>query len=61
MAELKLATVALAAVQSDADEQHERDSELADVNFRLEQFDKHGVKTKLEKQVDVGRRSERRW
>jgi predicted ATPase len=50
--ELETGTDALQAVQSDADEKLERDGELADINFRLEQFDKHGVKAKLEKQVE---------
>jgi chromosome segregation protein len=41
----------LLSVESDAEEKQEREEQLRDVNFRLEQFDKHGVKAKLEKQV----------
>lgn len=53
--ELEKATEALVAVQGDADEMQERDGQLEDVKFRLEQFDKHGVKAKLEKQVEFKR------
>lgn len=53
--ELESATDSLLAVQSDADTLSEREGQLADVTFRLEQFDKHGVKTKLEKQVEFKR------
>jgi hypothetical protein len=53
--ELEKATEALAAVQGDADEMQERCGQLEDVKFRLEQFDKHGVRVKLEKQVEFKR------
>lgn len=53
--EMEGATKALLSVQSDADALAGRDSELSDVKFRLEQFDKHGVKAKLEKQVEFKR------
>lgn len=49
--QLKSAVENLLAVESDAEEKQEREEQLRDVNFRLEQFDKHGVKAKLEKQV----------
>lgn len=49
--ELEAAADALASVQNDAETQYQRDTDLQDVKFRLEQFDKHGLKTKLEKQV----------
>ncbi|WP_038032669.1 TrlF family AAA-like ATPase [Thioalkalivibrio sp. ALE28] len=53
--ELKQAVEALSSLQSDADKLETFRSELRDVNFRLEQFEKHGVKTKLEKQVEFGK------
>jgi chromosome segregation protein len=49
--QLKSAVENLLAVESDAEEKQEREEQLRDVNFRLEQLDKHGVKAKLEKQV----------
>jgi chromosome segregation protein len=41
----------LLAAQSDADALAQRQTELENVKFRLEQFEKHGLKEKLEKQV----------
>ncbi|MHB0790101.1 TrlF family AAA-like ATPase [Bradyrhizobium sp. 5.13L] len=41
----------LQAVQGEVDDKRTAEDQLKDVNFRLEQFDKHGVKDKLEKQV----------
>lgn len=52
--ELKQAVEDLSSLQSDADKLASFQSELRDVNFRLEQFEKHGVKAKLEKQVEFG-------
>lgn len=53
-AELQQAIEALSSLQSDADKLADLKGELRDVNFRLEQFEKHGVKAKLEKQVEFG-------
>ncbi|NBB81408.1 MAG: AAA family ATPase [Verrucomicrobia bacterium] len=53
--ELRQAVEALSSLQSDADRLEAFRSELRDVNFRLEQFEKHGVKAKLEKQVEFGK------
>jgi predicted ATPase len=52
---LKTAAKSLIALQSDVEEKQARDSELEDTKFRLEQFDKHGVKETLEKQVEFQR------
>ena len=49
--QLKSAVENLLAVEVDAELKQEREEQLRDVTFRLEQFDKHGVKAKLEKQV----------
>lgn len=51
-AELEVAVDALAAAQSDAETLAIREADLANVNYKLEQFDKHGLKAKLEKQVE---------
>ncbi len=53
-AALKDAIENLNAVQTDSDQLAVTESELKDVTFRLDQFDKHGVKGKLDKQVDFG-------
>ena len=53
--ELEQAVEALSSLQSDADHLATLEGELQDVKFRLEQFDKHGVKAKLEKQVEFGK------
>jgi chromosome segregation protein len=53
--DLRTATEALISIQNDADLYQERQEQLNDVNFRLEQFDKHGVKATLEKQVEFKR------
>jgi len=53
-AELAQAIETLLSLQSDADQLASFESDLKDVEFRLEQFDKHGVKAKLEKQVEFG-------
>jgi chromosome segregation protein len=39
------------SIHSDAEDKRAGENELRDVKFRLEQFDSHGVKDKLEKQV----------
>jgi chromosome segregation protein len=39
------------SIHSDAEDKRVAEDELRDVKFRLEQFDSHGVKDKLEKQV----------
>jgi chromosome segregation protein len=49
--ELENAVDDLLAAQSDADTLAQRQTELENVKFRLEQFEKHGLKEKLEKQV----------
>lgn len=53
--ELRQAAEALSSLQSDADKLAAFQNELRDVNFRLQQFEKHGVKAKLEKQVEFGK------
>jgi predicted ATPase len=52
--ELEEAVEALLSLQNDADQLASLKSDLKDVEFRLEQFDKHGVRAKLEKQVEFG-------
>ncbi len=52
---LKKAAKSLIELQSDVEEKEERRSELEDTKFRLEQFERHGVKEKLEKQVEFQR------
>ncbi|TIN92444.1 MAG: hypothetical protein E5Y06_23315 [Mesorhizobium sp.] len=49
--ELKGAIDALNSVQTDVDTLSDRTTELEDIKYRLEQFDKHGVKATLEKQL----------
>lgn len=51
---LKTAVENLASVQRDVEQKDTKQTELADVKFRLEQFDRHGVKDKLDKQVEFG-------
>lgn len=53
--ELEEAVEALSSLQSDVDQLTSLNDELKDVNFRLEQFDKHGVKAKLDKQIEFGK------
>jgi len=53
--ELQTTTNALISIQNDADLLQERQEQLNDINFRLEQFDKYGVKDTLEKQVEFKR------
>ncbi len=53
--ELEQAVQDLSSLQSDADQLDMLIGEHRDVMFRLEQFDKHGVKAKLEKQVEFGK------
>ena len=53
--ELEAATKALLTTQGDAESLSQRKEKLADIKFRLEQFNKHGVKSKLEKQVEFKR------
>jgi prefoldin subunit 5 len=52
---LEQAVEALSSLQGDADQLATLEAELQDVKFRLEQFDKYGVKDKLEKQVEFGK------
>lgn len=42
-------------IHSDAEDQRAAEDELKDVKFRLEQFDSHGVKDKLQKQVEFNK------
>ncbi|GAA0005547.1 hypothetical protein BDS110ZK4_25280 [Bradyrhizobium diazoefficiens] len=49
--ELEQAVDDLISAQSDADTLSQRQTALQNVKFRLEQFEKHGLKEKLEKQV----------
>lgn len=42
----------LLSAQSDSELLATREADLANVNYRLEQFEKHGLKEKLEKQVE---------
>ncbi|MEY9121319.1 TrlF family AAA-like ATPase [Bradyrhizobium yuanmingense] len=51
ISELEQAVDHLIAVQSDADTLAARQTELQNVKFRLEQFEKHGLKERLDKQV----------
>lgn len=48
---LKTAVATYTSAQAQLDELEEVESELKNVIYRLEQFDKHGIKEKLEKQV----------
>jgi ATPase involved in DNA repair len=52
---LEQAIDALKLVHSDVEEKEALEEELHDVEFRLEQFDKHGVKEKLDKQIAFSR------
>jgi chromosome segregation protein len=52
---LRAAAKSLVSLQSDVEKKQERDSELEDIKFRLEQFEERGVKGKLEKQVEFQR------
>lgn len=45
------AVEALLSAQSDGEMLSTREADLANVNYRLEQFEKHGLKDKLEKQI----------
>jgi chromosome segregation protein len=49
--ELERMVVNFLSVRSDAEDKEALENELKDVEFQLEQFDKHGVKEKLEKQL----------
>jgi predicted ATPase len=51
-ADLESAVEELLSVQSDAELLATREADLANVDYRLEQFEKHGLKEKLEKQVE---------
>ena len=42
------------STQTDADLLAKREADLKNVDYRLEQFEKHGLKAKLEKQVEFG-------
>jgi len=48
---LEQAIDALKSVHSDVEDKEALEEELKDVEFRLDQFDKHGVKEKLDKQI----------
>lgn len=50
-ADLKAAVTQLQAIQTDTDRLGALRSELAALEYQIEQFDKHGVKDKLEKQL----------
>jgi hypothetical protein len=50
--DLETAIEELLSSQSDADALATRTADLANVDYRLEQFEKHGLKAKLEKQVE---------
>jgi len=52
IAALKTAVDNLISVQSDAQDMDQHQQELQDVNYQLEQFDKHKLKDKLDKQVE---------
>ena len=52
---LQQAIAALKSVHSDVEDKEELEENLKDVKFRLEQFDKHGVKEKLDKQLAFSR------
>lgn len=56
-AKLRVAAESLLSLHEDAEEKLESDAELKDVNFRLEQFDKHKVESKLAKQVEFSAHS----
>jgi chromosome segregation protein len=49
---LESAVEDLLSAQSDAELLATREADLANVDYRLEQFEKHGLKDKLEKQVE---------
>ena len=49
--ELETAVANFLSVRGDAEDKQALEDELQDVEFQLEQFDKHGVKEKLEKQL----------
>ncbi|MFC6643498.1 MULTISPECIES: TrlF family AAA-like ATPase [Sulfitobacter] len=49
--ELKSAIESFNSVRGDAEDKQALEDELKDVEFNLEQFDKHGIKDKLEKQL----------
>ena len=48
------AVSAFTSSQSEAEEKDDKEGKLQDVEFRLEQLDKHGVREKLDKQVTFG-------
>ena len=52
--DLESAVEELLSTQTDADLLAKREADLKNVNYRLEQFEKHGLKAKLEKQVEFG-------
>ena len=52
---LEQAIDALKSLHSDVEDKETLEEELKDVEFRLEQFDKHGVKEKLDKQLAFSR------
>lgn len=52
--DLEAAVEEMLSTQTDADLLATREADLANVDYRLEQFEKHGLKAKLEKQVEFG-------
>lgn len=52
---LESAVDGLLSVQSNVEDKEAKEAELADIDFRLEQFDKYGVRDKLDKQVEFGK------
>jgi chromosome segregation protein len=55
---LRSAIEELLSIHGDAEDKQIAEAELKDVKFRLEQFDKYGVKDKLEKQVEFNNDTE---
>jgi DNA repair exonuclease SbcCD ATPase subunit len=51
-AQLEAAIEVLVEVEGDAEEKERLTAKLQDVTFRIEQLDKHGVKSKLEKRIE---------
>ena len=49
---LEVAVNALHSLETDVEQKEQEEESLEDVKFRLEQFQKHGVKDKLDKQVE---------
>ncbi len=54
-AQLKIAVDSLLSLSDDEAQKQGDEEELKDINYRLEQFQKHGVQEKLSKQVEFGK------